>query len=219
MKKVMKYSALATDKSLPDLGKFRRWFTCKICAKPFWRHTCSFKKGLPATCSWACRRIAISGFFGNEAGILADYASGMSVSKVTAKYRTDWRTVHRFLEKQGVEIRPPGWYSAGARNSNYKGGSINADGYRIVSIEGTRYLEHRDIMSKFLKRKLTRNEHVHHLNGKKLDNRLDNLAVLTAEVHGVVTAKQFSSWKRMYEARITELERKLDNCKCQPAHK
>ena len=42
---------------------------------------------------------------------------------------------------------------------------------------------HREAMEEHLGRKLEPNEHVHHLNGDILDNRIDNLCIVTRAEH------------------------------------
>lgn len=61
-------------------------------------------------------------------------------------------------------------------------GSWLERGYRVIHISGVgAVLEHRYIMSKFLRRPLKQEEVVHHMNGDKLDNRIRNLRVFPNE--------------------------------------
>lgn len=55
--------------------------------------------------------------------------------------------------------------------------------YRYIKADGAIQLEHRYLMEKYLGRKLNRNEHIHHINGDKSDNRLENLVVMSARKH------------------------------------
>jgi hypothetical protein len=62
-------------------------------------------------------------------------------------------------------------------------GTISADGYRVISRAGHpngsgaqgRIAEHRFVMAEVLGRPLLPGENVHHRNGRKTDNRPENL--------------------------------------------
>lgn len=65
----------------------------------------------------------------------------------------------------------------GKNNGNYNGGKkTRNDGYIEILVKPDIYrMEHRMVMEEFLRRKLTNEEEIHHINGKKDDNRLINL--------------------------------------------
>ena len=69
------------------------------------------------------------------------------------------------------------------------GRSLNRHGYVILRTPGSRAAraspkyEHRYVMEQHLGRALERDEHVHHKNGDRQDNRLENLELLSASEH------------------------------------
>jgi hypothetical protein len=64
------------------------------------------------------------------------------------------------------------------------------------------YLIHRRLMEKKLNRKLVKGEIVHHINGNKQDNRLENLQLMTAKEHYKLHVVPILEERR--EAKISE---------------
>lgn len=55
--------------------------------------------------------------------------------------------------------------------------------YKVVYVDGVRHFEHRYVMEQHLGRKLSRDECVHHINGDRRDNRLENLELISRAEH------------------------------------
>jgi len=91
----------------------------------------------------------------------------------------------------------------GEKNHLWKGGRYkDIDGYINIQVNGKQVFEHRFIWEKHYGR-LPRGWLVHHLNGVRDDNRIENLQAMPRKKHN--PRLQFEP----YEKRILELERRL----------
>ena len=70
--------------------------------------------------------------------------------------------------------------------------SLNVHGYHTITTPFNKHLVHRIIMEQHLKRSLSPDELVHHINGIKIDNRLENLELVTRQSHGKIHQRD---WK------------------------
>lgn len=56
-------------------------------------------------------------------------------------------------------------------------GELTAQGYIYLTINGVQKMQHRLIVENYLGRLLTDDENIHHKNGNRSDNRLENLEI------------------------------------------
>lgn len=88
--------------------------------------------------------------------------------------------------------------------------TMNVSGYLLVwTPDRGRIMEHRYVMEQVLGRRLRTDEHVHHLNNIKMDNRIENLALLSPSTHRQETQREIGRRSQAKAARIRDLEREL----------
>lgn len=85
-----------------------------------------------------------------------------------------------------------------------------ADGNFIVA-------EHRLVVAVSLGRPLISSEHVHHKNGIKTDNRIENLELVTSSEHMKLSVKYYELWQEAL-AYISELKSELEKFKGEGVH-
>ena len=115
------------------------------------------------------------------------------------------RGIPAFLNHHSTRVVNPMTGRKRSASPTYKGGRrINPAGYVevLVGNKGRRsvyMLEHRLVMQKHLGRELLDSEVVHHINGNKTDNRIENLELMTNSQHTSHHARRgevgFGLWK------------------------
>lgn len=128
--------------------------------------------------------------------VIAHYQSGMFVREIGRMYNVSNTTIKNYLKRNGVKLRNPKQeMSRHAKTRNrdknpfWKGGkTILPDGYVRLSLGNNKtMLEHRYVMEQHIGRELRSDEHVHHINGVKDDNRIENLQLMSASEHCALT--------------------------------
>ena len=106
----------------------------------------------------------------------------MSLAAISRVKHIGAQTLGRRFKEKGIK---PRFYREGNLNTAWKGGkSIRNDGYVLIhspshphAINGY-ILEHRLVMEKSLGRYLKSNEHIHHIDGNRSNNSINNLLLV-----------------------------------------
>jgi HNH endonuclease len=135
---------------------------CTCCKKLVHKNPCQIKRNLNNFCSLACR----GAYTRKRLAVTCTHCG------------TEIHRIPRYIERSRTHFCSRVCYTAYQRT-----GCITAEGYRVLTRNRKQIREHRLIMETALGRKLLPGEIVHHINGDRSDNRLENLAVMENSAH------------------------------------
>lgn len=113
------------------------------------------------------------------------WMAGESQTKIAEAYNSKQTTISRVLRKHGIETDTR--HAKGDRHGNWNGGKhVSKYGYTLIRVSNDSpyfsmcnnagyAMEHRLVMAQHLGRPLDKIETVHHINGNRSDNRIENL--------------------------------------------
>jgi hypothetical protein len=91
-------------------------------------------------------------------------------------------TIVKWAYKLGIPTRNLSQSHKGLKPHNYRGWHWNGK-YFETYVNKKKVLVHRKIMEDFIGRKLKKEEIVHHINENPIDNRTENLKIVTLSEH------------------------------------
>lgn len=149
-------------------------YQCQLCKNNFTDYPSNHRK----YCSRRCAYLVMNKDYTykcNECGKL--FTSKIKTRRYCSM-RCSGKNANRFIKNHR------GGCGSGENHWNWKGGrKITGNLYKQIMINGKYIYEHRFIAERYLGRKLSVDEQVHHLNRNQTDNRIENLIVITDKWH------------------------------------
>lgn len=197
------------------------WFSCPVCGKLRWMYN-SLKGTLCLSCAaqQRARKLLPITFVGSREPKIGDTASAKWLGYKERGVRTydacpkcnqgHWvrhkdigtLCIHCVAKPKGSAH--PRWCGGHVVKKGYAGVLVEKnDPLHVMAQKGNWVLEHRLLMARSLGRPLTKDEVVHHINGNKHDNRIENLQLLTRYTHNSNLVS------RTLQNRLTDLESRM----------
>lgn len=128
------------------------------------------------------------------------YQSGKTLDELGELIDKSRKTISRLFIKHNLAIRNKSEAALGEKNSSFiDGPTYTKDGYITIWNGSERVLEHRFVIEQEIKRSLKTEECIHHINGVKTDNRLENLQIVSHIEHRTLHKLPDEIWSRDYE--------------------
>ena len=111
------------------------------------------------------------------------YQEGMNLDEISKKFNCSVTPVMRILKENNIKRRQH--YQSGDKHPYWKGGRFlhKGDGYFRRGINGSKIKEHRYIWIQENQMPIPKGFVIHHNNGIKTDNRIENLTLLPERFH------------------------------------